>query len=364
MAAKIDNDDIRDAIERELDRMANQSAAQGRSHLDDQTMIDLDEKGYDDQSALYMAWFGGEFAVDSDILVSPPWYDLLDLKKPERGAQVWSEAETKEGGRADFALIDWARKNGYEPIGEMGGDWPGGIEAEIQVDFVVDAVRRETGASPTRILRVMRKEFEDSGRFDNDPPYGYIYWSSSDGEIEMYAKPREGETGEDEEDEEDEEREDNPRSCRKGDLLVRRKGHQRKAYTRRDGGKVATTFVPATSFCARDRGKPGRGLRVVQELREHKLGGPGYLRKSTKSRHRELEKCVTTYGYRSCLQSLQWLLLVGGEYSGSNASWSRKDIEKIKADKKWLMSKYGGEGSFGPRLPSPRHVRLARNLSW
>jgi hypothetical protein len=63
-------------------------------------------------------------------------------------------------------------------------------------------------------------------------------------------------------------------------LTVRRKGYRRKAYTARRGGKkvrVGSSRVKPSTFQTSDRGKPGRGPKVVPPLEKGALGGPGFF---------------------------------------------------------------------------------------
>ncbi len=63
-------------------------------------------------------------------------------------------------------------------------------------------------------------------------------------------------------------------------LVVHRKGHARKAYTARRGGKkvrVGRTVVRPSRFKISDRGKKGRGPKVVPPLTRGALGGPGFF---------------------------------------------------------------------------------------
>jgi hypothetical protein len=63
-------------------------------------------------------------------------------------------------------------------------------------------------------------------------------------------------------------------------LVVRRKGHARKAYTARRGGKkvrVGATRVGPSRFTIRDRGAKGRGPKLVPPLERGALGGPGFF---------------------------------------------------------------------------------------
>lgn len=133
----------------------------------------------------------------------------------------------------------------------------------------------------------------------------------------------------------------NPAACPSGQ--IRRKAYKRKGYTRADGTRVAATRVP--SDCITDRGAPGRGPKVIKITREGKLGGPGYLDRSASARHKILDGCVKKYGYRSCLGSIQALAVLG------KREMAKADRDKIAADRNYLVKKYGGPGSVGPRKP-------------
>jgi hypothetical protein len=68
-------------------------------------------------------------------------------------------------------------------------------------------------------------------------------------------------------------------------LTISRKGHTRKAFTaKRRGGKkvvkVTKARVKPSTFKISDRGKPGRGPKVVPPLDEGALGGPGFFNRS------------------------------------------------------------------------------------
>lgn len=139
------------------------------------------------------------------------------------------------------------------------------------------------------------------------------------------------------------------KKCKKGQ--IRRKAYKRKAYTREDGTRVKATKV--ASDCIKDRGKPGRGKDIVPDIKEGSLGGPGYTTKSTTARRRILSSCVRKEDYASCLGKLQYLLLVGAR------EWSKTKLGKVEADKKWLMKKYGGPGSVGPRR-NPKKKRRGK----
>jgi hypothetical protein len=68
-------------------------------------------------------------------------------------------------------------------------------------------------------------------------------------------------------------------------LTVSRKGHKRKAYTARRAGKrvhVEATRVRPSRFKISDRGRKGRGPKIVPPLERGALGGPGFFSRSIK----------------------------------------------------------------------------------
>src|SRR5919201_66803 len=63
-------------------------------------------------------------------------------------------------------------------------------------------------------------------------------------------------------------------------ITVRRKGYKRKGYTAKRRGKkvrVSAARIKPSTFKIRDRGKPGRGPKVVPPLEKGALGGPGFF---------------------------------------------------------------------------------------
>lgn len=50
----------------------------------------------------------------------------------------------------------------------------------------------------------------------------------------------------------------------RGKILITRKAHRRKAYTREDGTKVKGADIPKTTFKIKDRGAPGRTPKSKQ----------------------------------------------------------------------------------------------------
>ena len=66
-------------------------------------------------------------------------------------------------------------------------------------------------------------------------------------------------------------------------MKVRRKGYRRKAYTAKRRGRkvrVSAARVKPSTFKIHDRGKRGRGPKVVPPLEEGALGGPGFFDRS------------------------------------------------------------------------------------
>lgn len=66
-------------------------------------------------------------------------------------------------------------------------------------------------------------------------------------------------------------------------LIIHRKGYTRRAFTARRRGKkiaVAKARVKPSIFTVSDKGKPGRGPKVVPPLKKGALGGPGFFRRT------------------------------------------------------------------------------------
>src|SRR5215208_6974520 len=74
-------------------------------------------------------------------------------------------------------------------------------------------------------------------------------------------------------------------------LTISRKGHTRKAFTAKRGGKkvkVAKAPVEPSTFKISDRGKQGRGPKVVPPLEEGALGGAGFFNRSKERGERKV----------------------------------------------------------------------------
>lgn len=143
-------------------------------------------------------------------------------------------------------------------------------------------------------------------------------------------------------------------------ISVRRKG-----YTTKRG-----THVKPARFKIEDKGRPGVrsfGAKSATGKYAHRrtmkplitggttLGGPGYTKKAEATRHRLLNECVKKFGYRSCLSKLQAVLISTAIKPVTRKVWT--------ADKKWLMKKYGGPGSFGPHKGKKTGRKVAKRGS-
>lgn len=89
--------------------------------------------------------------------------------------------------------------------------------------------------------------------------------------------------------------------------------------------------------------------------RPGKLGGRGFLSKSRVEQEGLLDKCVHRYGYRSCLGSVMVL--------ERNNAIRREYKDVLESLREHLVRRYGGEGSFGPRInPDPGQWHLVPEL--
>lgn len=81
------------------------------------------------------------------------------------------------------------------------------------------------------------------------------------------------------------------RGCRRGEIV--RKGYVRKGYRRSDGTRVKRAVVGPV--CIPDRGKPGRGPKVLPKLQKGVLGQYGYhdvASMTVGERHEALDRAV------------------------------------------------------------------------
>lgn len=101
----------------------------------------------------------------------------------------------------------------------------------------------------------------------------------------------------------------------------------------------------------RNYAKPTR----IKSKRSGKLGGSGYLSLPAKDRRVRLRKCVKSWGYRSCLGSVQAL-----EVWGKNR-FTASQLSKLASDRNWLVRTYGAEDG-GESKRDSESARIARNV--
>jgi len=190
--------EIRENIEAEVQKMVDESGAQSWSQLDDQMMMDLEEDGYDDQSAYVIAAFGNEpmIAVNTETTFGSDFAREIGVKPTKNNVYIWSDTGTRE-------LESWLEKNGYEVVPRFGGAVPS-TEAFAVARFVIEAVAREMDLDEDAVKEAAKGIDwwpEDRGRGDQEIP------GSTDGDVTVWAKKLEGE--------EEEELEEAPRRRRR-----------------------------------------------------------------------------------------------------------------------------------------------------
>lgn len=93
-------------------------------------------------------------------------------------------------------------------------------------------------------------------------------------------------------------------------LVVNRKGHARKAYTARRGAKrvrVGATRVGPSKFKISDRGKKGRGPKIVPPLEKGALGGAGFFNRPSKEQEKIVFNRAKRLGERKVVGELRAL---------------------------------------------------------
>lgn len=111
------------------------------------------------------------------------------------------------------------------------------------------------------------------------------------------------------------------KKCPPGEIKITRRGYNTKAGKR---------VKPAT-FCATDRGRPGRGPKTIPTPRKGALGGPGYTTKTTEARHRLLRKHLREHGYASTIAALQSRINLGSQ------TMTRTALAVFEKDKRWVQ---------------------------
>jgi hypothetical protein len=113
-------------------------------------------------------------------------------------------------------------------------------------------------------------------------------------------------------------------------ITVRRKGYKRKGYTAKRGGKkvrVRAARVKPSTFKIRDRGKAGRGPKVVPPLEEGALGGPGFFDRSEDEQERIVFDRAREVGERKVVGELRALQVF---FKRTNPDKSKRALELSK----------------------------------
>jgi hypothetical protein len=113
-------------------------------------------------------------------------------------------------------------------------------------------------------------------------------------------------------------------------LTIRRKGHTRKAFAAKRGGKkvkVAKVRVKPSTFKISDRGKPGRGPKVVPPLKEGALGGPGFFNRSNDEQEQIVFNRAKEIGERKVVGELRALQVF---FKKADPQKSRRALELSK----------------------------------
>jgi len=108
-------------------------------------------------------------------------------------------------------------------------------------------------------------------------------------------------------------------------LVVRRRGF----YIHRNGKRI---YIPPTTYRIPDRGKRGRGKKVIP-IREGKLA-PYSIRLSARVRHRILARKIRKFGALSVYRALMAQVILRKRIQ-------RKARRIFKADALWVKRRYG-----------------------
>ena len=114
-------------------------------------------------------------------------------------------------------------------------------------------------------------------------------------------------------------------------LTIRRKGYTRKAFAAKRGGgkkvKVTKARVKPSTFKTSDRGKPGRGPKVVPPLEEGALGGSGFFNRSNDEQEQIVFNRAKEMGERKVIGELRALQVF---FKNTDPQKSRHALELSK----------------------------------
>ena len=118
-------------------------------------------------------------------------------------------------------------------------------------------------------------------------------------------------------------------NCKKNSIC--RVGYVRKAYVRNDGKMVKAVYVPPK--CIKDKGKPGKGPKILPEIKKSKEGSLtklGYkLDEKTEKRHTALKRAVKAYGLATVIRKINYIRIL-------NKS-NKTKYNKLGADMRFLQ---------------------------
>ncbi len=117
-------------------------------------------------------------------------------------------------------------------------------------------------------------------------------------------------------------------------LTIHRRGHARKALPKKKRGstegkkvKVSKTRVKPSKFKIRDRGKPGRGPKVVLPLEEGALGGAGFFDRSNDEQEQIVFNRAKEAGERKVVGELRALQV---SFKATDPQKSKRALELSK----------------------------------
>jgi hypothetical protein len=116
----------------------------------------------------------------------------------------------------------------------------------------------------------------------------------------------------------------------KSNITVRRKGYKRKGYTAKRRGRkvrVSAARVKPSTFKIRDRGKAGRGPKMVPPLEEGALGGPGFFDRSEEEQERIVFERARDVGEKKTVGELRALQVF---FKKTDPEKSRRALELSK----------------------------------
>jgi len=119
-------------------------------------------------------------------------------------------------------------------------------------------------------------------------------------------------------------------------LIVKRKGYWRKGYTITRNGKrirIPRTYIPPTTYRIKDRGKKGRGRKIIK-VKRGALSKYGYsTSKTAEARHRALAKAVKAYGAKKVWHMLHAQVILRKRI--------QRRVRKIfERDRDWVKRRY------------------------